>query len=279
MRIIGLDLGHCDITSSTPQYDRGKFTGMCNLFLDGNKNTIIRAEVEYHSETFNYFKKSPKHFDEEVKGDENAVSRRELISLLSSKIIEGIKEYNTNIRSGEDIMLIVGCPSSPEWTSEKNRKEYADLIQKATGVAKVRVVPESRAAMFSALADGKGRMISACDGAVVYDFGSSTADCTFMKTGDDCIEMSWNLGAREIERALCRLMCREAEREAGEKGVELKSLNNYAKMERKLRAAKEAYFNGTLDEDSCEFSRKFPITEGKKYRYVWILISLQWTRY
>jgi len=263
-RIIGLDLGHCEIAAATPNYEGGKFVNMNNLFLDGDKNAVIPAEVEYHGELFNYFKASPKYFDEKIQGDENEISRRDLMTSLLNKVIRGIKEYNTTIAAGDQILLIVGCPTSKEWTSEKNRKEYEQLIKKATGVAEVRVVPESRAAMFSALADGKGRMISACDGAVVYDFGSSTADSTYMKTGKRCVELSWDLGAREVEKALRKLMCREAAQKAAQKGVELIPQENYSNLERKLRAAKEAYFNGTLDEDSCVVAWKFPTMGGKK---------------
>lgn len=264
MRIIGLDFGHCEIAAAMAIFLNGVFVSMKNLFLDGDKNTVIPAEVEYEGEIFNYFKASPKHFNEQVEGNKVTAVRRDLMILLFKKIINGILEFNTEISSGEQIMLIVGCPTSGEWTSEKNRKEYETLIKEATGVAEVRVIPESRAAMFSALADGKGRMISASEGAAVYDFGSSTADSTYMKTGKRCVEVSWNLGAREIEKALRRMMCHEASVKANQKGLELVPIDNYANLERKLRAVKEAYFNGELDEDSSVTAWKFPTVEGKK---------------
>ena len=264
MRIIGLDFGHCEIAAAMAIFLNGVFVSMKNLFLDGDKNTVIPAEVEYEGEIFNYFKASPKHFNEQVEGNKVTAVRRDLMILLFKKIINGIMEFNTEISSGEQIMLIVGCPTSGEWTSEENRKEYETLIKEATGVAEVRVIPESRAAMFSALADGKGRMISASEGAAVYDFGSSTADSTYMKTGKRCVEVSWNLGAREIEKALRRMMCHEASVKANQKGLELVPIDNYANLERKLRDVKEAYFNGELDEDSSVTAWKFSTVEGKK---------------
>lgn len=264
MRIIGLDFGHCEIAAAMIQSMNGEAFRVMNLFLDGNKNTVIPAEAEYHGELFNYFKASPKHFNEQIRGNEVTVMRRDLISLLFRKVMDGIGEYNTEIADGEQILLVVGCPASEEWTEEKSRKEYEQLIKKATGAAEVRVIPESRAAMFSALADGKGRMISAGDGAVVYDFGSSTADSTYMKSGERCVEVSWNLGARAIEKTLCRMMCCEASEKADRLGLDIVPSENYANLERRLRAVKEAYFNGSLDEESSVFAWKFSTAGGKK---------------
>ncbi|PNV61538.1 hypothetical protein C0033_13220 [Clostridium sp. chh4-2] len=264
MRIIGLDFGHCEIAAAMIQSMNGEAFRVMNLFLDGNKNTVIPAEAEYHGELFNYFKASPKHFNEQIRGNEVTVMRRDLISLLFRKVMDGIMEYNTEIADGEQILLVVGCPASEEWTAEKSRNEYEQLIKKATGAAEVRVIPESRAAMFSALADGKGRMISAGDGAVVYDFGSSTADSTYMKSGERCVEVSWNLGARAIEKTLSRMMCCEASEKADRLGLDIVPSENYANLERRLRAVKEAYFNGSLDEESSVFAWKFSTAGGKK---------------
>lgn len=266
-KIIGLDIGHCEIAAATPEYMDGKFVGISNLYLDDNKNYIIPAEVMYHEELFHYFKASPKNFDEVICGNEVKVKCRELMANLLVKVIHAIKTCNPSSISQEDqILLIVGCPTSEKWTAEENRKEYEKLIKFATGVEEVRVIPESRAAMFSALADGKGRMISAYGGAMVYDFGSSTVDCTYMKTGEQCVEMSWDLGAREIEKNLRKLMCQNAGEEAKQKNVKLATQNNYTILERKLRAAKEAYFNGALDEGSNIIPYKFPLDGGKKIK-------------
>ena len=155
-RIIGLDFGHCEIAAATPVYEGGKFVRIDNLYLDGEKNFVIPAEVEYCGELFNYFKASPEHFDEVVQGNGRAVRRRDLMSAALIKIMRNIVEYNSSVGSGDQILLLVGCPACGEWTSDKNREEYETLIKQAAKVRQVRVVPESRAAMFSALSDGKG---------------------------------------------------------------------------------------------------------------------------
>ena len=87
-RIIGLDFGHCEIAAATPVYEGGKFVRIDNLYLDGEKNFVIPAEVEYCGELFNYFKASPEHFDEVVQGNGTAVRRRDLMSAALAK--EGI---------------------------------------------------------------------------------------------------------------------------------------------------------------------------------------------
>lgn len=266
MRIIGVDVGHCEMAAATPNDQGGKFIGISNLYLNENKDFVVPAEIRYPSnesgELFNYFKASPKHFDEKIYGNEVEVSRRELMTRLLRELIFEIKERNDYLKN-DQILLLVGCPTSKEWTDEKNRKEYEKLIKEATGVAKVRVIPESRAAMFSSLADGKGRMISAYGGAVVYDFGSSTADCTYMRTGEKCVEMSWNFGAREIEKNLNKMMHQEAENTAMQKGLELVRQNNSAMLERMLRGTKEAYFSDELDEDAAVVAYKFPTNQKK----------------
>lgn len=263
-RIIGLDFGHCEIAAATPVYEGGKFVRIDNLYLDGEKNFVALAEVEYCGELFNYFKASPEHFDEVIQGNDTAVKRRDLMSAKLANIMKNIRDYNSSISNDDQILLLVGCPASREWTSEKNREKYERLIKQAAKVREVRVVPESRAAMFSALSDGKGRMISAAQGAVVYDLGSLTADCTYMKTGQRCLELSWKLGAREVERKLRNLICEKAAGRAFQKGLELVPAQNHAKLERVLRGAKEAYFNGSLDESTSLITYRFMTDQGKK---------------
>ena len=89
-RIIGLDFGHCEIAAATPVYEGGKFVRIDNLYLDGEKNFVIPAEVEYCGELFNYFKASPEHFDEVVQGNGRAVRRRDLMSAALAKIMRNI---------------------------------------------------------------------------------------------------------------------------------------------------------------------------------------------
>lgn len=263
-KIIGLDYGHCDITAATPVFKDGKFDHIDDLYLDGEKNKVISAEVEVEGEMFIYFKASPEHFEEIIVGETVEVTRRKLMFRHFKEIMTAIRKYNSNISKDDRILLIVGCPTSNAWMKASYRKEYEALIKEATGVEAVRVVPESRAAMFSALADRKGRMITANEGAAVFDLGSSTGDGTYMKTGETCIEFSWNLGAREIEKQLRIMMCKEAEQTANANGTELKDVDNYAKLERKLRKTKEAYYSNKLDEDDCEISYRFATVQNKK---------------
>lgn len=64
----------------------------------------------------------------------------QLMSFLLHKVMKRIMDNNPEIADGDQIMLVVGCPASEEWLSEK--KEYEQFIMEETGVAEVRVIPD-----------------------------------------------------------------------------------------------------------------------------------------
>ena len=71
--------------------------------------------------------------------------------------------------------FIVGCPSG--W-SENDRDEYQNLMQSA-GLITVRIVPESRAALMTALEQGYLSLEDARSSVLIVDIGSSTTDFTY----------------------------------------------------------------------------------------------------
>lgn len=162
-------------------------------------------------EVFAYFKACPDQFDEPYGSGSVAkacgITRGQLIACFVHALISNIIRYNPDKLQGisvKEIGLVVGCPTTEKWTSRQNRAKYATLIGRAAGVKLVKIEPESRAALFSAV-EGENRTVSAKDGVLVFDFGSSTADCTYMKLGDKCLEFSWDLGAVWIERTMVTL--------------------------------------------------------------------------
>lgn len=140
MKIIGLDLGYSDITAAIGLFNNGEFVRMHNLCLVEFMNYVIPAEVECYGVRFNHFWASPKHFAEEIHCNGETICRRALMSFLLRKVMKGIRDNNPEIADGEQIMLVVGCPASEEWLSEK--KEYEQFIMEETGVAEVRVIPD-----------------------------------------------------------------------------------------------------------------------------------------
>lgn len=263
-KIIGLDMGSCEAAAAAPVFENGRVRSITNLKLNSSKETVIPAEIQYNGELFHYFKRSPRHFDEKI--GESGVLRRDVLSALFKELIDNIKKYNEEIGENDNILLLVGCPSSPEWTLEENRRLYEELIQNATGIDKVRVVPESRAAMFGALGTSKGRKISAANGAAVFDFGSSTADFTYMQSGVGQLEFSWNLGACEIEKALAGLLCENARQAAADAETRINGANNFAELESMMRRGKEDYFNGRLTPQTCDQVYKFETVSGRWVR-------------
>lgn len=271
-KTLGLDFGHCEVAVSL--CIDGKKPE--NLILDGSKAKVIPAQIALSQEqiakswsfggsqwdiamlsqlgeiaigddaapknddsgtviNFMYFKKAPEYFDELF---EDQVPRGLLMAAFLYQLVNQIFEYNPDYLGEEDrreIELLVGCPTTQEWTSKSAVKRYTELISRATGIRNVRIVPESRAAMFSSIESAQTR-VSAAGGAMVFDFGSSTADCTYMLLGRKCMEFSWRLGAQAIEAQMARVAF------DGQKP----SLTSRVYVTNQLRKQKELYYAGTF---------------------------------
>lgn len=207
----------------------------------GNK---VAAEGE---QKFIYFKVAP-HLFAEVYPDEPAksygITYGTLMACFVFVLVENLLKYNADQLGGvpqSSIDLLIGCPSTSDWTSRKAKDAYASLLQKATRVHSVRIIPESRAAMFSSIENQRNR-ISAMHGALVFDFGSSTADCTYMLLGRQLIEFSWTLGAAKIEEQMMFYAYQQA---CQNKGLFQATPASMLETVNELRVAKEAYYSGT----------------------------------
>ncbi len=205
------------------------------------------SESISEGERFCYFKAAPKHFDEPYGESRMAkdaeITRGMLTACFVYALLGNILAYNPNITDEserKELTLLIGCPSMPDWTSGEARSSYANLIKNATGVNDVRIVPESRAAMYSSIENSKN-MVSAVDGAVVFDFGSSTADCTYMLLGKKMIEYSWPLGASEIE---CNMLLHAREEAAKVSKLHESEEDIMVRNKNELRDAKERYYRG-----------------------------------
>ncbi len=203
-------------------------------------------------ERFMYFKSSPVIFDTEQALFGTGKTAKEC-RLTSSALMacyayafltQVIANYNENNFldniTPDKVNLYVGCPSSKDWTSDENREKYESLLQLATGANSVHVVPESRAAMFRSLEQTVGgERVSANNGAVIFDFGSSTADCTYMMLGRKLFDFSWSLGASEIETNMKNIVQEKVESEHPGFVVDAMCINE---IKDTLRGAKEEFF-------------------------------------
>lgn len=198
-------------------------------------------------ELFLYFKRPPKDFNTVIAGSKAAkqygITHGLLMACFIYKVIQNLLKYNDTQFSKndrKDMRLLVGCPSTADWTDARAQNEYARLVSRATGVDDVQIIPESRAAMFSSM-ENKNHAISAVRGAVVFDFGSSTADCTYMWMGRDMLEFSWTLGAYEIERQMTHSFLFQCIQENGEFEPTERSMTE---IENDLRRTKERFYIG-----------------------------------
>ena len=223
---------------------RPTYTELCQLgdIKIGNK---LPAYV-LSGEKFCYFKVPPKEFDKQYGNSEVAkkykITHGQIMACYAFALVNSIFKYNIeDLRNAkrEDVVLLIGCPTTKDWIDDEAQSAYAKLVKLATNVKDVKIVPESRAAMFSSIENGKNQ-ISAIKGAVVFDFGSSTADCTYMLMGRKLIEFSWTLGASEIERQMALEAYQTAVKDQGM--FEVKTIS-FADVEGELRVAKEAYYD------------------------------------
>ena len=252
-------------------YPGYKFLGTIGEFKIGE-------DVEVQTEggrVFRYFKTHPAAFNELYGEDEQEkkelrINHGTLMACFCFALLnQYIEKSNGMIDSREKLKLIVGCPATKKWTSAKAKKEYAELVKKATGVNEVEIVPESRGALFGIVNSNSAKKISVAKGVIVFDFGSSTADCTYMLLGKRLAEFSWDLGASYIEREMLKKLRDSAEkhRESGLVPVFEESVLD------KLRVIKEKYFRGAYTSKvPGEYTIKFENAAGEvvKGEYVGI---------
>lgn len=241
-------------------------------FLNSLGNIVIGNDVptvvEYGRE-FQYFKTIPENFNEffgESPFDQKKLNLRygTLMACFCHALIKNYIKYGQvfDESDGENLKLIVGCPSAKKWTSCKARKKYAKLIKNATGVAQVEIIPESRGALFGVSNEKKG--ISVADGVIIFDFGSLTADCTYMITGVRMAEFSWELGASCIEKEMTNLAIEYIENECEKNGdVARISDSNRIKAYRELRVEKEKYFKGQLTTKGGKYFFDYNSNDGE----------------
>jgi len=213
-----------------------------------------------NGERFFYFKVAPKEFRVPCGVTPTAkscgITHGMVMACYAYALVENIFFYNPDVlleNKRFEAELLVGCPTTQDWTDPAAQEAYAKLVKQATGVNMVDIIPESRAAMFSSV-ENNVNTISAEKGAVVFDFGSSTADCTYMLLGRKILEFSWTLGAFKVERAMTREALRLAMEEDGLFDPDDDKLMEVADS---LRGAKEAYYNGMYPPKGktiiCEF--------------------------
>ncbi len=170
--------------------------------------------------------------------------------LTADKKIDGLKTSR----------FIVGCPSG--WTAD-DRDVYGRLMQKS-GLKTVRIVPESRAALMTALEQGYLSLEAARSSVLIVDIGSSTTDFTY------CYDLEAEdvghniLGSGLLDALILeRNLARQVERKKIEKLI-TKHPWYRPILEYWCRLAKEQYFNGVEKGGGrgVDIIRRLPIGSG-----------------
>ncbi len=262
--IIGFDLGDGEISAAywnlkeagfvKPEdlkFDKDEHQKVLSaIFTEKNGTTHIGTLdemsnlVNSQGNLYINFKVTPKrlHDGELYEGD--SITKKQLIQLLLRKCIEKIYERNPDKFNGEGL-LVVGCPSGPEWLENGADLMYADILRESLKdlnlSLKVIVMPESRASLIKVYKE-QGKLVSehVQDGVVVMDHGSSTFDITLIDfINNRQIDDSVPLGANKIERAMLKTLLEQNKRTRFD-------LQDFRSQLLLIRIAKEAFFTNPI---------------------------------
>jgi len=175
--------------------------------------------------------------------------------LFTRHLIGGLTDDRI-IRGPTASRFIIGCPSG--WTDE-TRVQYQALFEGA-GLKTVRIVPESRAALMTALEQGYLSIEDARNSVLIVDIGSSTTDFTYCRDME-AEDVGHNiLGSGLLDTEIFEInLARQAERKKIEKLI-AKFPHYRPIMEYWCRLAKEQYFTG--EDTPVEMIKRLPIDGG-----------------
>lgn len=286
--VIGLDIGDGDSVAYAREMT-GKGSKLAPLYLHKSRDSqvvksavakkrdgtiIIGADAAKQKDFVINFKRSPKKWhDISARKEEYRQHMFDYIKGVSKVILQNNSNRNTlkDVITFDDhgnacwkkkeVLLVVGCPASVIWKGKEMRKQYEQLISEATGIQNVIVTEESRAAVFSLFEIHSSNVTQNLQkGVLVIDFGSSTADATYLLPGKKTIHLSWELGAAQIEYAMLdfivkdrktqKLLAEKANQYQENKILVAKEQSIHAIFQ--LREEKENFFDGILDEEDTE---------------------------
>jgi len=230
--IVGLDLGHgetlaygVDPVKMAAEGGRPKRLQMDNdgsfkiptmIYYRGNQGGGEKIVIGAKAKKYDFiqdFKCSPSRWADRLRGHTHRELMRDFIHVLWEQLLK----YNPQVESAaaqNQLLISVGCPSSPSWTSIGAMGAYTELIAEATGCPKVLVMPESTAAIMSAIlcADEMRPKVKLKlhKGIVVFDAGSSTLDFTYVRLGEKMIIRSLALGGYELDNQMLETALEES---------------------------------------------------------------------
>jgi hypothetical protein len=175
--------------------------------------------------------------------------------MFTQALIDGLTDEGT-ILGPKKSQFIVGCPSG--WSGD-DRAAYREVFHTA-GLKTVRIVPESRAALMTALEQGYLSVEDARASVLIVDIGSSTTDFTYCRDLD-AQDVGHNiLGSGLLDTEIFEMnLARQKDRAQIEDLIS--AYPHYRPiMEYWCREAKEAYFTG--EDVPVELLKRLPIGRG-----------------
>lgn len=257
---IGFDLGHGETAlgrafgATIREPEILEYRGE-RSFVTAVAKTKDGVKIGADAVNLSYMGKNPEIW---VKFKGRELSRAEIkapTQLFTKALIGGLAADGI-IRGPKESRFIVGCPSG--W-SDETRTEYQKLFEGA-GLKIVRIVPESRAALMTALEQGYLSIEDARSSVLIVDIGSSTTDFTYCRDME-AEDVGHNiLGSGLLDSEIFKInLARQKSRKQIEKLV--KRYPHYQPiMEYWCRLAKEQYFTG--QDVPVEMIKRLPVDGG-----------------
>lgn len=274
--IVGLDFGAAETQAYKCSLSQTGATVFEKLKLSSNSNTIptficyrdgqafIGPAARNDPNLIENFKVPPKYWGEPCSTSRNY---GQVVGDYIAELWKNARRFDELLSSaaeGGDVLLVVGCPASPDWTGTEEMRRFAELVRAATGCANVAILPESNAAMMNAAcsdAAGSGgapdRPLDIMGGILIYDAGSSTIDVTYVLMGRLMLIMSLETGGHDLDTAIRRRALLDNGLTGGES---VKSTSQVA-----VRFSKESFYVG-----GCQEMDPPPIvlSDGRRCPYV-----------
>lgn len=176
-------------------------------------------------------------------------------TLFTKTLIAGLTQ-DKKIKGPKTSQFIVGCPSG--WDTD-NRAAYQSVFEKS-GLKTVRIVPESRAALMTALEQGYLNLEAARSSVLIVDIGSSTTDFTYCRDLE-AEDVGHNfLGSGLLDTEIFELNIARQEQRAKIEKLISKFPHYRPIIEYWCRLAKEQFFNG--EGAPVEMIKRLPIAGG-----------------
>jgi len=191
-------------------------------YTTDNKILIGRSAKLYGHGVYSNYKCCPTDlnlktncFPDKVNGKNDKTVKRSVEQLTKDYLenfFDAIRRFNPTLKEAplDKMLLIVGCPSSKTWQTDECHKNFKRIIKEATGVGKVMILSEAKAAIM--YTRGNGANIRPVDSVIIFDLGAVTFDMIWIDRRSNCPpkEASMNLGGNAVDKNLGKIVLQKS---------------------------------------------------------------------